>query len=71
MPNIAGASRDVAGNFFIAGQAAGAGVSTAVHTGSDIPLSAGGRGASLFHGVMDNTDVFFRVMQAAAVGCDD
>ncbi|MBE2212834.1 MAG: alkaline phosphatase [Opitutaceae bacterium] len=70
-PNVAGAARDVAGNFFIAGQAAGAGVSTAVHTGSDIPLSAGGRGASLFHGVMDNTDVFFRVLQAAAVGCDD
>ncbi len=38
----------------------------AVHTGSDVPLSATGRGASLFSGVMDNTDVFFRIMQAVS-----
>ncbi|MEO0018893.1 MAG: hypothetical protein RLZZ522_2176, partial [Verrucomicrobiota bacterium] len=62
------ATRDVAGNFFIAGQATGAGASSAVHTASDIPMSAGGRGASLFYGVMDNTDVFFQVMQAAIGG---
>lgn len=64
------ATRDMAGDFFIAGQATAAGVGTAVHTGSDIPLSAGGRGSSLFRGVMDNTDVFFRVMQAVSGNCD-
>lgn len=62
------ATRDAASGFFIAGQATAAGVQTAVHTGSDIPLSAGGPGESLFHGVMDNTDVFFKVMQAAIQG---
>ena len=62
------ATRDVAGNFFIAGQATAAGIGSAVHTASDIPMSAGGRGASLFYGVMDNTDVFFQVMQAAIGG---
>ncbi|MES2598751.1 MAG: alkaline phosphatase [Verrucomicrobiota bacterium] len=67
-PNVSGAARDVAGDFFIPGQATGAGASTAVHTASDIPLSAAGRGASLFHGVMENTDVFFHVMQAVLVG---
>ena len=60
-------TRDVAGNFFIAGQA-NTGGGQAVHTGSDIPLSAFGRGASLFAGTMDNTDVFFKVMQAAVGG---
>jgi alkaline phosphatase len=39
-----------------------------VHTASDIPLTAGGRGSSLMFGVMDNTDVFFRAMQAAIGG---
>lgn len=60
-------TRDVASNFFIAGQA-NTGFGSAVHTGSDIPLSAFGRGASLFAGTMDNTDVFFKVMQAAVGG---
>ena len=60
-------NRDIAGGFFIAGQHSSGG-SSAVHTGSDIPLSAYGRGASLFAGVMDNTDVFFKVMQAAVGG---
>jgi alkaline phosphatase len=60
-------NRDTAGNFFIAGQA-NTGGGSAVHTGSDIPLSAHGRGANLFNGVMDNTDVFFKVMQAAIGG---
>ncbi len=36
--------------------------------GSDIPVSAFGRGASLFTGVMDNTDVFFKAAQAAIGG---
>lgn len=57
--------RDVAGGFLITGQVEG---SSAVHTGSDIPLSAYGRGSSLFNGVMDNTEVFFRAMQSALGG---
>ena len=60
-------NRDVAGNFLITGQVPG---SSAVHTGSDIPLTASGRGASLFKGVLDNTDVFFLAMQAAIGGVD-
>lgn len=60
--------RDKPGDFFIAGQAAGAGNSSAVHTAADIPLSAGGRGASLFTGTMDNTEVFFRAMQVLIGG---
>ena len=41
---------------------------TAVHTASDIPVSALGVGESMFTGVMDNTDVFFKTMQAALGG---
>ena len=67
-PNVNPAVRDVPGDFFIAGQAAGAGGSSAVHTAADIPLSAGGRGSSLLGGTMDNTTVFFRVMQAVIGG---
>jgi hypothetical protein len=37
----------------------------ATHTASDIPLSAMGRNAFTFGGAMDNTDVFFKVMQVA------
>ena len=40
----------------------------AVHTGGDIPLSAYGRGAGLFTGTMDNSDVFFLLAQAAIGG---
>jgi len=58
-------NRDTAGDFFITGQVSG---TSAVHTASDIPLSAGGRGSSLFTGVMDNTEVFFRVLQVAIGG---
>lgn len=57
--------RDVAGNFLVTGQVADA---TAVHTASDIPLSAYGRGAWYFPGVMDNTDVFFRIMHVVVGG---
>lgn len=57
--------RDTAGGYTITGQVPG---SSAVHTASDIPLSAMGAGAGLFTGTMDNTDVFFRAMQAALVG---
>lgn len=58
-------SRDVAGNFLVTGQVPG---STAVHTASDIPLSAYGPSSQNFTGVMDNTDVFFRAMQAVLGG---
>lgn len=58
--------RDLAGDYFIAGQATAN--SSAVHTASDIPLSAGGRGSSLFTGTMENVDVFFKAMQALIGG---
>jgi alkaline phosphatase len=54
--------RDTAGNFLVVGQIPDA---IATHTASDIPLSAIGRNAALFTGVMDNTDVFFKVMRVA------
>lgn len=57
--------RDTAGGFLVTGQVEG---TSAVHTGSDIPLTATGRGASLFRGVVDNTDVFFIAMQAVLGG---
>jgi alkaline phosphatase len=56
-------NRDAAGGFLITGQVPG---STAVHTASDIPVSATGPGSFRFTGVMDNTDVFFKVMQAVS-----
>jgi alkaline phosphatase len=49
--------------FFITGQVPG---TTAVHSGSDIPLSAYGRGSELFAGTLDNTDVFFLLARLAA-----
>jgi alkaline phosphatase len=58
-------NRDVAGSFLVTRQVAD---TVAAHTGSDIPCSAGGIGASLFTGVMDNTDVYFKVMQAVLGG---
>lgn len=60
--------RKTAGAFLVTGQVPG---TTAVHTGSDIPISAYGRGAALFTGNMDNTDVFFRAMRALLVGADN
>ncbi len=57
--------RDVTGGFFLAGQVPG---SSAVHTASDIPISAYGRGAMAFTGTMDNTDVFFKMMSGLLVG---
>jgi alkaline phosphatase len=56
-------NRDITGGFRVTGQVPG---SSAVHTASDIPLSAYGLGSDAFTGVMDNTDVFFKAMQAAA-----
>lgn len=63
-PNLP-TGRDAAGGFLVTGQIPDA---VASHTASDIPVSAGGRGASLFTGVMDNTDVFFKAMQALLGG---
>lgn len=39
-------------------------MSSAVHTASDIPLTATGTGALQFNGVQDNTSVFFKIMRA-------
>jgi alkaline phosphatase len=58
-------NRDVAGNFLVTGQVQDG---VAAHTGGDVPLSAQGRGAKLLTGSMDNTDVFFKAMQAAIGG---
>jgi alkaline phosphatase len=66
--NQSTATRDATTGFFVAGQATSAGVGSAVHTASDIPLSAGGRGAAAFTGVYDNTDAYFKAMQAAIGG---
>lgn len=54
-----------ADGFFVTGQVPG---DQAVHTGGDIPLTAYGRGASLLGGTIDNSDVFFAVMQAVVGG---
>jgi alkaline phosphatase len=56
------AIRDVDGKYLVTGQVPG---ESAVHTATDIPLSAFGPGAWSFTGVIDNTDVFFRLAQAA------
>ncbi len=58
-------NRDTAGAFLVTGQVAD---SSAAHTASDIPVYAFGRGSILFTGTMDNTDVFFKAMQAAIGG---
>ncbi|WP_428423407.1 alkaline phosphatase [Methylibium sp.] len=58
-------TRNSATGLLITGQVSG---TQAVHTATDIPLSAYGRGSSLFTGVMDNTDVFFKLGQAAVGG---
>jgi alkaline phosphatase len=58
-------NQDTNGTFLVTGQVPG---SSAVHTASDIPVYAEGRGASLFRGSIDNTDVFFNVMQALLGG---
>jgi alkaline phosphatase len=35
-----------------------------VHTVEDVPLGASGPGAARFNGVLDNTEVFFAIMDA-------
>ena len=59
------ARRDMAGSFQVTGQLPG---DSAVHTATDIPLSAFGPGAYSFTGMLDNTDVFFLLAQAAVKG---
>ncbi|HXN41075.1 MAG TPA: alkaline phosphatase [Myxococcaceae bacterium] len=57
--------------FYIRGQADGRGGAQAVHTASDIPVSAYSSGSDAhhqFHGVQTNTDVFFKLMRAALGG---
>lgn len=56
---------DALGEYLITGQVPG---EQAVHTGTDVPLSAYGPGALAFTGVIDNTDVFFKLAQAAVKG---
>ena len=58
-------ARDADGHFLVTGQVPG---NSAVHTGSDVPLSAFGPGSWSFAGVIDNTDVFFMLAQAALRG---
>ncbi|MDT7838449.1 alkaline phosphatase [Aquabacterium sp. OR-4] len=58
-------ARDAEGRFLVTGQVPG---SSAAHTATDIPLSAFGPGALAFTGVIDNTDVFFKLAQAAVRG---
>jgi alkaline phosphatase len=51
---------------FITGQTSfTSGGNQATHTATDVPLSAYGRGSYQFTGVYDNTDVFFKLSQAA------
>jgi len=59
------AVRNSSTGYLVTGQIPG---SQAAHTASDIPLSAYGRGASLFTGTFDNTDVFFKLAQIAVGG---
>jgi alkaline phosphatase len=58
-------ARDAEGKYMITGQVPG---DSAVHTASDIPISAFGPGAYAFTGVIDNTDVFFKLAQAVING---
>lgn len=60
-------NRDINGKYFVTGQI---GDAVAAHTASDIPVSAAGVGAGQFTGVMDNTDVYFKIMQAALGGAN-
>jgi alkaline phosphatase len=53
--------------YFLRGQAIGR--DQAVHTAADIPISAystGGKAFELFYGVQENTDIFFKLLRAAA-----
>ncbi len=54
-------ARNQGKGFLVTGQVPG---DSAVHTATDVPLAAYGRGAQLFTGMMDNTEVFFRIAKA-------
>ena len=60
--------RDQTAEFLVTGQVEG---EQATHTGADVPLSAAGAGSRRFHGVIDNTDVFFAIAAAVRRGADD
>ena len=62
-PNVR--NKDI--GYLVTGQVPG---DQAVHTATDIPLSAYGMGANLFHGVFDNTEVMFKLGQAAVGGTE-
>jgi alkaline phosphatase len=59
--------RDAQGGLFFLGQVPD---SVATHTATDVPLTADGLGGNLFHGVLDNTDVFFKIAGATLLGVD-
>jgi alkaline phosphatase len=56
---------DALGEYLVTGRVPG---ESAVHTATDVPLSAYGPGALAFTGVIDNTDVFFKLAQAVVKG---
>ena len=58
------AARNKDTGFLVTGQVPG---DHAVRTATDVPLSAYGRGAAAFAGLMDNTDVFFKLAKIAGV----
>jgi len=58
--------RETKVGIFLRGQAVGK--AQAVHRTTDIPIAAyssGGSAFQLFYGVQENTDVFFKLVQAA------
>ena len=59
------AQRNNTTGYLVTGQVPG---SQAAHTATDVPLSAFGRGAMLFTGLYDNTDVFFKLGQVLLGG---
>ena len=61
-------NQDLAGGYTVTGQVEDP---VAAHTANDVPLSAMGRGASLMTGTLDNTEVFFKLMQAAVGGASN
>jgi alkaline phosphatase len=60
-------NRDTVGNYLVTAQVDS---TTAVHTAADIPCYVLGRGAAAFSGTQDNTDLFFKAMQAAIGGAN-
>ncbi|HEY3284502.1 MAG TPA: alkaline phosphatase [Armatimonadota bacterium] len=60
--------RNAATGYFIAGQVPG---DQAVHSATDIPLTAYGPGWLQYRGEIDNTDVFFSLLRSAMGGYGD